>query len=44
MNIELICILSFYLIMVFLWSMTIWGRWAEKTYDKFNSKINWYWL
>lgn len=42
---EIILLLAFYLICVFVWSMNIWGGWAEKTYDKYkDKKYYWFWL
>lgn len=45
MKTEKIIILIFWLVASGLWSMSIWGGWAEKVYEKKKGDYwIWYWL
>jgi hypothetical protein len=45
MSIEKIVLIIFCITADLLWAKTIWGGWAEETYEKFqhDSKV-WFWL
>ena len=45
MDTEGILVLVFWLAVMCLWAMSIWGGWAERHYDRVGgSSVSWFWL
>ena len=42
---DIVLILIFWIAVVGLWAMSVWGGWAERHYEKVGGdSISWFWL